>query len=63
MSKKYKPGEGIITLDELYEQEFIFWRNRVVNRGWFGSWQIRWAKQQITQKLIRKAIKIEEETK
>lgn len=44
---KYIKGENIITLEELYKQEFIFYRDKVYNFGWFCGWQLRFAKQNL----------------
>lgn len=52
---KYRKGRQIKSLDELYKCDFIFWRNKVYHKGWFGNWQIRYAKAQIEQGLVFKA--------
>lgn len=62
-ARKYKPGEIVINLNELYAQDFIFWRETLTPFGWFQNWQMTWAQRQINYRVIRKAIKIEEETK
>ena len=60
-TRKYRSGEAITSLDELYAQDFIFWRGTLTPFGWFQNWQITWAQNQINLRVIRKAIKIEEE--
>lgn len=44
VSKKYKRGEPITTLDEYARQELIWDAriNKVYHCGWFKSWQFRW---------------------
>ena len=41
--KKYKPGRGITSLDELAAQEFVYWRDKITHREWFLSWQLQMA--------------------
>lgn len=44
MSKrKYKPGSYIISLDDLMKQDFVYCAGKLVHKGWFGSWQLRYA--------------------
>lgn len=59
--RKYKPGDVITSLDEMAAQELVYWRESIVNRGWFQNWQISFTQYQLYAKLIRKAIRIEEE--
>ena len=61
--KKYRKGYRIRILNELVEQEFIFFNNKITHRGWFESWPIRTAKEMIEHGCIRAAIKIESEEK
>lgn len=37
---KYKPGQYIVSLDHLMEQERIFFMGKIVNRSWFVNWQL-----------------------
>ncbi len=37
-TRKYKPGQYIVSLDHLMEQERIFFMGKVVNRSWFVNW-------------------------
>ena len=53
MSRKYELGESINSLDELVKQKFVFHRKQLINRGWFSSWQIRYAMQEIAKGNIR----------
>lgn len=59
--RKYKKGEQITSIDELMEQEFIYCHHKVTHKGWFGSWQLRFAKQMIERGILFKAIKREGE--
>lgn len=43
MRRKYKPGGYIISLDELMKQEFVYCAGKLVHKGWFCSWQLRYA--------------------
>ena len=62
MSKRmYKSGDLIISIQELVEQERIFCRNKLEHKGWFMSWQLRYAMQAIERRELRKAVKIETE--
>lgn len=36
-------GEKIESLDELEKQKFIFYNGKLLNRGFFQNWQIRFA--------------------
>lgn len=63
MAKKYKPGEIVTNLNELYAQDFIFWRGTLTPFGWFQNWQMAWTQIQINRRVIRKAVKIEEAQK
>ena len=40
--KKYKKGKQIRTIEELEQQEFIYWQGKVYHYGFWGSWQYRW---------------------
>lgn len=62
MSKrKYKPGCHIVSLDVLMKQEFVYCAGKLLHRGWFGSWQLRYANDELSRMRVRKAIKINEE--
>ena len=39
--RKFCKGDLIQTVDELLEQEFVYWGDKLYNRGWFMSWQLR----------------------
>lgn len=56
MSKRmFEPGDYITSLSELSEQEFVFHRKKILNRGWFMSWQLQYAETQIKWQYVRKA--------
>lgn len=59
--RKYKPGSLITSLDVLYSQEFVYWRDKITHCGWVRSWQMRMAFEALQGKVIRYAIKITEE--
>lgn len=58
--RKYKPGSYIISLDDLMKQEFVYCAGKLVNKGWFGSWQLRYANSELARLRIREAKKIED---
>ena len=59
--RKYRRGGHILSLDELMQQEFIFWLDKVTHRGWFMGWQLAFASKYIGPKgCIYYAIKNEE---
>ena len=39
--RKYRKGDRITSLDELMKQEFVYFHDKILNYGFFGSWQIR----------------------
>lgn len=42
MSKrKLRPGPHITSIDEVADQEFIFFHGKVYHRGWFCSWPLK----------------------
>ncbi len=61
MKRKYRPGPKVHSLNELMEQDFVYWRNKVTPKGWFQSWQLHMAQEAINRGIIRQAIKIESE--
>lgn len=58
---KYKPGYYIISLDDLMKQEFVYCAGKLVHKGWFGSWQLRYANSELARLRIREAVRTEEE--
>lgn len=58
---KYRRGDRITSLDELVNQEFVYWNDKITHHGWFGSWQLRMTKMAIERGIIYKAIKKESE--
>lgn len=59
--RQYRKGELISSIDELYSQEFVYSRDKIMHHGWFASWQIRAAYNAIRRGEIHKAIKIQED--
>lgn len=60
-TQKYKPGQYIVSIDHLMEQERIFFMGKIVNRGWFVNWQLWYAQMELSKLDIREAVKMEEE--
>lgn len=50
--RKYRKGARITSLDELAKQEFIYFTNQIVHRGWFMSWQFRLVDMYIKRSLL-----------
>lgn len=48
--KKYRKGSHILYLDQLVQQEVIYFLDKPYHIGWFGSWQLRWCARQIGPK-------------
>lgn len=52
---KYRPGEVILSLDELAAQEFVYIHHKVYHRGWWQSLQFSFVKRKMDAGCIRKA--------
>lgn len=61
MSKKYKPGAYIVSLDHLMEQELVYYGGKLLHKGWFGNCQLWYAKTELARLRVREAVKTEEE--
>lgn len=60
--RKYEKGPPITSLDELVQQEFVYWHDKITSKGWFMSWQLRMTSMALrTGNVIFKAIKKEED--
>jgi len=59
--RKYERGEPITSLDELAEQDFVYWHDKVTPRGWFMSWQLKMTCDALKRGVIYKALKIKED--
>ena len=59
-AQKYKPGQYIVSLDHLMEQELVYYGGKLLHKGWFGSWQLRYANSELARLRIREAKKIED---
>lgn len=59
-TQKYKPGQYIVSLDHLMEQERTFFMGKLVNRSWFVNWQLLYANLELSKLDIREAVKMEE---
>ena len=55
--RKYRKGEKIESLDALVGEEFVFFYDKITHSGWFGSWQLRWAKRMIDRGVLFFAVK------
>lgn len=44
---KYRKGQPIRSLDELWMQGIVFFADKVVLRGWFQNWQLKMVTQQM----------------
>ena len=61
--RKYRPGPKIHSLNELMEQDFVYWGYKIEPKSWFSKWQIQMAQTAIERGSIRQAVKAEDETK
>ena len=59
--KKYSKGEPITSLDEMMEQDFIYWSGIITAKQRFKNWQIDMALSAIKNSVIFRAVKIESE--
>jgi hypothetical protein len=59
--RRYRPGPKIHSLNELMEQDCVYWRNKITHKAWFENWQISMAQEAIDGGFIRTAIKISKE--
>jgi len=58
--RKFILGRPIVSLDELMNQEFIYWRGfKLTHVGWFSSWPIRLCQQYISKGYLWKAAEVE----
>lgn len=58
---RYKPGAYIVSLDHLMGQELVYYRGKLLHKGWFGNWQLWYAKSELARLRIREAVRTEEE--
>lgn len=42
--KKYEKGERLKKFDKLFDQEFIYFNDKIYHNGWVLGWQLRFAK-------------------
>ncbi len=59
--RKFKPGDKIVSLDEVARQEHIYFYDKIYHQGWFWSWQFGWVEAQLRQGTLRYAIREEEQ--
>ncbi len=60
MSSKYKQRTQISCLEDLLRQEYVSHHGKVLHRGWFMSWQIQYAINQIRLGTIYHVEKIDD---
>jgi hypothetical protein len=58
---RYKPGAYIVSLDHLMGQELVYYGGKLFHKGWFGNWQLWYAKAELSRLRIREAVRTEEE--
>ena len=58
--RKYKIGQPITSIDELMNQKYIYMvhgmSEKIYHHGFFGSWQLRYAKGLINQRHLYTAV-------
>lgn len=52
---KYRKGSRITCMEELVRQDVVFFRDKVLHRSFFQSWQIRYAINQIERGTLFRA--------
>ncbi len=52
---RYKPGTYIVSLDHLMGQELVYYCGKLLHKGWFGNWQLWYAKTELARLRIREA--------
>lgn len=60
--RKYRVGEPVKSMDELIEQEFVYWHEKIYHRGWFMSWPLNMASKAVRRGEIFKSIHRGDET-
>ena len=58
---RYKPGAYIVSLDHLMELELVYYGGKLLHKGWFGNWQLWYAKAELARLRSREAVRTEEE--
>ena len=65
--KKYTPGQRITSMDELAEQDMIYFVSggycKPYHKGWFLSWSLRTAHYYLEKGVLYRADKIQEVAK
>lgn len=41
--RKYRRGGHILSMDELIQQDLVYWHDKIEPKGWFMSWQLSMA--------------------
>ena len=54
--RKYCRGKKITSLDELANQKFIYFYDKITHNGWFMSWQCSLAKRYIERGVLYYAL-------
>lgn len=57
---KYRKGSRITCMEELVKQDVVFFREKVLHRSFFQSWQIRYAIIQIERGTLFRAEKADD---
>ena len=53
--RKYRKGNPVTSVNELLDQEFVYWHDKIYAKGWFLSWPLRMAWKAVEQGEIYKA--------
>lgn len=51
---RYKPGAYIVPLDHLMGQELVYNGGKLLHKGWFGNWQLWYAKAELARRAFGK---------
>ena len=57
--RKYRKGDPVASVNELLDQEFVYWHDKIYAKGWYLSWPLRMAHKAVEQGEIYKAVRKE----
>lgn len=55
--RKYRRGDLVRSVNELLDQEFVYWHDKIYSQGWFMSWQLKMAYNAVKRGEIYKAVR------
>ena len=55
--RKYRKGDPVTSVNELLDQEFVYWHDKIYAKGWYLSWPLRMAHKAVERGEIYKAVR------